>query len=431
MSTYAVDTITVGRRPMGIDISPDGEWVLVVNNDDDTVSVIRTGDATQVVTIPVGVEPLGIAIDHAGRYAYVTNSTDTPLTTQGTVSVIDLSTFAVVDTLTDGIGKFPTEGIAISNDDSKLAVANFNDDSVSIIDTSTRQVTQEIVREDGFAPMDVKFGPGDTRLYIAYYSDGTNDHVSSIDLAGSGPDIYYDQSGDGPVSVDFHPGGVWFVASNYVGNGVYHYNLQSGATGTVNVAAGPFRSAFTADGSRLLVPCFRSSGDIHPGVVEVFDTSGGTPTRITRVSVGVNPLAVAIANQALSHPVSRRDASQVNLFASPKLIKSSEGVYLKYAVVLPDGISGVDVGVIVGGVLSNVYYYAFTSGFRDMVPVNPNRISSIPKAISRMRLTNGMNGYLRVSGLPGGSNCQLFVGLTDAKSGKLIYSNFSNTIAVE
>jgi len=329
------------------------------------------------------------------------------------------------------VGKFPTEGIAISNDDSKLAVANFNDDSVSIIDTSTRQVTQEIVRDDGFAPMDVKFGPGDTRLYIAYYSDGTNDHVSSIDLAGSGPDIYYDQSGDGPVSVDFHPGGMWFAASNYVGNAVYHYNLQSGAAGTVNVAAGSFRSAFTADGNKLLVPCFRSSGDIHPGVVEIFDTSGGTPTRITRVGVGVNPLAAAIVNQALSNPSSGRKAAQVNLFASPKIIKSSEGVYLKYAVVLPDGIPGANVGVIVGGVLNNAYYYAFTSGFRGVVEINPNKLSSIPKAISRMWITNGLNGYLRISGLPAGSNCLLFVGLTDAKSGKLIYSNFSNTIFVE
>ncbi|MCX6355659.1 MAG: PQQ-binding-like beta-propeller repeat protein [Candidatus Aureabacteria bacterium] len=429
LATYTVSPIIVGVMPMGIDITPDGEWVYVVNNDSDSVSVIHTGDAREIMQIPVGVEPIGIAIDHGGKYAYVTNSTDTPQSTEGTVSVIDLTVRSVIDTI--AVGRFPAWGIDVSNDDSKIAVANFNDDTVFLIDTMTRQRIGVVKRDNGFAPMDVKFGPGDERLYIAYYSDGTHDHVRSVDLVGSSPDLYYDQEGDGPTSVSFQPGGNWFVASNYIGNDLYHFNVVSGTTAISNVAAGPLRGAFATDGNRFFVPCFRSSQDIHVGVVEIVDYSSGVPVAAGEVSAGINPSAIVIANRALIHSGSGNNAAGINLYAEPKMIKKSDNVYLKYAVVLPAGMADIEAGVIVGGVMNDAHYYAFTSGFKGMVEINPNKISSIPKTVQKMRLTNGMSGYLGVRGLPSGTNCRLFVALTDVKSGKLIYHNLSNGIWVE
>jgi len=429
LSTYTVYPITVGVMPMGIDITPDGEWVYVVNNDSGTVSVVHTGDAREIMQIPVGVKPIGIAIDHRGKYVYVTNSTDTPQSTEGTVSVIDLNFQSVIDTI--AVGRFPAWGIDVSNDDSKIAVANFNDDTVFLIDTMTRQRIGVVNRDNGFAPMDVKFGPGDERLYIAYYSDGTHDHVRSVDLVGSSPDLYYDQEGDGPTSVSFQPGGNWFVASNYIGNDLYNFNVASGTTAISNVAAGPLRGTFTTDGNRFFMPCFRSSQDIHVGIVEIFDYSTGVPVAAGEVNAGINPSAIVIANRALSHSGSGKNAAGINLYAEPKIIKKSDNVYLKYAVVLPAGMAGIDAGVIVGGVMNDAHYYAFTLGFKGMVEINPNKISSIPKAVQKMRLTNGMSGYLGVRGLPSGTNCRLFVALTDVKSGKLIYHNLSNGIWVE
>jgi len=426
LSSYDVHPIAVGLRPMGIDITPDGGWVYVVNNDSDTVSVIQTGDAREIMQIPVGVEPIGIAIDNAGRYAYVTNSMETPDVTNGTISVIDIVNKAVVDTIT--VGKFPAWAIDVSNDGSKLAVANFNDNTVYLIDTSTRQRIGVIERSDGFAPMDVKFGPGDERLYIAYFSDGTQDHVRSVDLVRGGPDLYYDQEGDGPASISFHPDGAWFITTNYFGNNLYNCNIESGYTGTGNVAPGPLRGAFTPDGGKFFVPCYLSSENKHEGEIEVFDCTGGSPVSIRKLTAGVNPSAIVIGNRTMRKKVVH--GSGINLYAEPRIVKSSEGVYLKYAVVMPEG-SSLDAGVIMGGIVNEVYYYAFTEGFRDVVPVNPSRIGSFPKAVKNMSLANGQSGFLRISGLPAGVMCRFFVALTDKNKGNLIHYSFSNPVVIE
>ncbi|MCX6355658.1 MAG: PQQ-binding-like beta-propeller repeat protein [Candidatus Aureabacteria bacterium] len=426
ISTYDVRPITVGLRPMGIDITPDGGWVYVVNNDSDSVSVIQTGDVREIMQIPVGVEPIGIAIDNAGRYAYVTNSMETPDITNGTISVIDIANKAVVDTIT--VGKFPAWGIDVSNDGSKLAVANFNDNTVYLIDTSTRERIGVIERSDGFAPMDVKFGPGDERLYIAYFSDGTQDHVRSVDLVRGGPDLYYDQEGDGPASISFHPDGAWFITTNYFGNNLYNCNVESGDTGTRNVAPGPLRGAFTLDGGKFFAPCYLSSENKHEGEIEVSDCTGGSPVSIRKLAAGVNPSAIVIGNRTVRKKIAHR--SGINLYAEPRIVKSSEGVYLKYALVMPEGRS-LDAGVIMGGIVNDVYYYAFTEGFKDVVPVNPSRIGSFPKAVKSMSLTNGQSGSLRISGLPAGVLCRFFVALTDKNKGNLIHYSLSNSIVVE
>ncbi|MCX6355661.1 MAG: PQQ-binding-like beta-propeller repeat protein [Candidatus Aureabacteria bacterium] len=430
LSSFTVDrTITVGLTPMGIAITPDGTWLYVVNNDSDSVSVIHTGDAREVMKIPVGAEPLGIAIDHAGRYAYVVNSMEDPETTNGTVSVIDIASQKVVGEIT--VGMFPGWGIAVSNDDSKLAVANINDNTIYLMDTATRSLINVISRVDGDKPMGVAFGPGDGWLYIAYFSDGTGDHVRAVDLSGGNADGYYDTDGEGPFGICFHPEGGWFVVSNYFGHNIFHCAVGTGGSGMVNVAAGPMWGAFTADGSKFLMPCFGSSQGAFAGTVDVFECSGGTPAWTRRVSVGINPAAVAIANRALSYHQEMKRASGIGLFVEPKLARSGDSVYLNYAIILPDGVKSIDAGVIVGGVVNNIRYYAFTSGFRGMVQINPNKASSIPKAVSRTRLTDGQNGFLRINGLLGGVSCKFFIALTDTGGGKIIYSTFSNSVMVE
>lgn len=77
-----IDTISVGDAPLGIAVTPNGSYVYVTNQDDDTVSVIRTSDNTVVDTISVGDGPYGIAVTPNGNYVYVTNFID------DTVSVI-------------------------------------------------------------------------------------------------------------------------------------------------------------------------------------------------------------------------------------------------------------------------------------------------------------------------------------------------------
>ncbi|WP_415803453.1 YncE family protein, partial [Bacillus albus] len=69
-------TITVGRAPNGVAITPNGTRVYVANQRDDNVSVIDTAINTVIDTVSVGDRPLSVAITPDGTRAYVTNAGD-------------------------------------------------------------------------------------------------------------------------------------------------------------------------------------------------------------------------------------------------------------------------------------------------------------------------------------------------------------------
>lgn len=106
--THAVTPIPLSQLTGGweVAITPDGRFAYVTNSYigcGNTVSVIDTSTNAEVAVVPVGDCPRGVAVAPNGRYAYVTNADD------NTVSVIDTSTL-MVGTLP---GFTVPEGIAI------------------------------------------------------------------------------------------------------------------------------------------------------------------------------------------------------------------------------------------------------------------------------------------------------------------------------
>jgi YVTN family beta-propeller protein len=66
--------VTVGHFPTGLALTPNGDYVYVVNNSGQSVSVFETATNTVVATIPVGPTPWKVAITSDGSRAYVTHS---------------------------------------------------------------------------------------------------------------------------------------------------------------------------------------------------------------------------------------------------------------------------------------------------------------------------------------------------------------------
>jgi YVTN family beta-propeller protein len=67
-----IATVPVGAFPGGVAVNPAGTLVYVANQDDGTVSVIRTSDNTVVGgPIPVGVQPWGVAVSADNSLVYV------------------------------------------------------------------------------------------------------------------------------------------------------------------------------------------------------------------------------------------------------------------------------------------------------------------------------------------------------------------------
>jgi YVTN family beta-propeller protein len=149
--------------PTGIAISPNGNTAYVVLDNNDTLTSIdlTKTSPTEGPEIRVGNVPHSVVISPDGTTAYVSNeggriatekdfqgySNGTPVvaayptgaTSTGTISVVNLSTNSVAGSI--AVGLHPT-GMAFWGQ--YLLVANAYSDSISVIDTTTKKVTQTI-----------------------------------------------------------------------------------------------------------------------------------------------------------------------------------------------------------------------------------------------------------------------------------------------
>lgn len=183
------------------------DLVYVANLGDDTVSVIDTYINSVVATVGVGDEPIGIAITPDGNFAYVTNQGDS--INPSTVSVIDTTTNMVVATVP--VDVFPQQ-IAITPDGLKAYVANQQSNSVTVIDTTTNMPMTTIMLGGGNSPRGVAITPDGSYVYVTLVSptvliiDTSTDMVvpPSIGIAG----------GTLPVGIAITPNGLFAYVAN-------------------------------------------------------------------------------------------------------------------------------------------------------------------------------------------------------------------------
>ncbi|MGB8785732.1 MAG: bifunctional YncE family protein/alkaline phosphatase family protein [Terriglobales bacterium] len=168
--------------PMGIAVTPNGNTAYVVLDNNDTITSINlTGTPVEGPELRVGQVPNNIVINSAGTFAYVANeagkvptansfqgySNGTPVvavyptgaTSEGTISVVNLSTFKVTKTIT--VGLHPT-GMAFwtSGSTTYLLVTNAYDDTISVINTNTNTVWSTIELDAFLGGLGVKVPGG-------------------------------------------------------------------------------------------------------------------------------------------------------------------------------------------------------------------------------------------------------------------------------
>jgi YVTN family beta-propeller protein len=207
-------TIPVGKEPEGIAVDSSTNTAIVANHKDDTVSVIDLTTYTVTNTISVGQEPKDIAIDPELNIALVVNEKSTSQEIQNTakmsfpqsvsgnpetktldarlktpdnkfrgqasgmtegfsgekdynVSVIDLNTYQVTDTVS--VGKKP-QAIDINPETHLAAVVNEKNNSITVIDLQTWQTNTISV---GKHPIDVVINQLDNRALVICDEDRT------------------------------------------------------------------------------------------------------------------------------------------------------------------------------------------------------------------------------------------------------------------
>jgi YVTN family beta-propeller protein len=93
LTTFEVTNVAVGTFACDVMLSPDGRWAVVPNRLSGNITIIDTGSKIAVATVATGTNPQGVAFSPDGTKAYVTNA--------ATTSVVDMTSFTVIDTITD------------------------------------------------------------------------------------------------------------------------------------------------------------------------------------------------------------------------------------------------------------------------------------------------------------------------------------------
>ncbi|MBW8320203.1 MAG: beta-propeller fold lactonase family protein [Arenimonas sp.] len=129
--------ITVGERPFGLTFSPDGR-VFSADVGSNTVTAVDPESGRVLGRVRTGERPYGIAF--ATERGFVTNQYG------DSVTVFDARTYAQVAVI--DVGGYP-EGIDTTADGQHIAVANWDSNTLSIIDAKNLEVVGEIATGDG------------------------------------------------------------------------------------------------------------------------------------------------------------------------------------------------------------------------------------------------------------------------------------------
>jgi uncharacterized protein (TIGR03437 family) len=164
----------VGDLPGSLIGSPDGRSVYIALEGSNEVKVLRewtSEGVSSLARIPVGASPVQVNLSPGGRFLYVVNRDD------NSVSVIDTSSLAVVKTL--AVGSQPVQ-FALSPTLQTAFVVNSGSDSVSVVDLATNEITGEI--SVGSGPSGVAFSTNGQFLYVI---NRDSNNISVVDTTQS------------------------------------------------------------------------------------------------------------------------------------------------------------------------------------------------------------------------------------------------------
>jgi YVTN family beta-propeller protein len=159
-----VDRLAAGSDPEQFALSTDGQKLYVANEDVATGSVLDLPGRRIEATLKVGEEPEGVAVSPDGRWVYVTCEAT------GTVEVVNAATEKIEKELT--VGGRPRSA-AFLPDMSKAYVTSEAGGTVSVV-----EVVDTI--HVGERPWGIAITPEGRTLYVA---NGPSDDVSIIDAA--------------------------------------------------------------------------------------------------------------------------------------------------------------------------------------------------------------------------------------------------------
>lgn len=156
-----VSTPSLSRAGGVIAVTADGETLLVVNPDSNTLSIVDLGAEKTFAEVPVGTAPRAVALPPGDTLAYVTNQRS------NSISVVDLLERMVTEEV--AVGDRPV-GVAVSPDGRLLAVAEMGADRVRLLDLATLETSSLFDVKD--RPYGLAFTPDGESLLVTHLLSG-------------------------------------------------------------------------------------------------------------------------------------------------------------------------------------------------------------------------------------------------------------------
>ena len=225
--------------PGGLCLSDKGDKIYVTLTRNNSLAIINLPDKS-IVEIPVGVAPYTVLCASQTK-AYVTNwggrhpvegepaykSSGTPVAVDPKTGIVNNGTVSVVDLVRNmeiksiEVGLHPCD-MVLSPDHNRLYVTCSNSDIISVINTATDEVVENIsvhLQENrlfGSSPNGLTISPDGKFLYVA---NGTDNAVCVIQTGTPGKVTGYIPTGWYPGSVILNKSGENLYVANIKGNG--------------------------------------------------------------------------------------------------------------------------------------------------------------------------------------------------------------------
>lgn len=213
--------ITVGDKPRGVAIETDGLYAYVANYGDDTVTEIYTPTWVVNDTIDLREEGFCDADNPCGPWGVAAVYDEEDGTPKAYVSNFDNNSIVVISNtgaeIIEDADDLPLDGplgLAVTPDGQYLYVANFNTDTVAIIDTETLELANTL--SVGDAPWGVAVGADGGYVYV---TNSGSDTVSVIDTVSQTVTANY-PTGDQPYGVAAARNGNYAYIVNHGDNSI-------------------------------------------------------------------------------------------------------------------------------------------------------------------------------------------------------------------
>ena len=169
-STFASPKVIKQYSPSSLAINPNNQKIYVANYNDNSMSVI---DGTKqknklILTMPVGQKPSSIDVDSNSsnkEIVYVANQADDSVSAIDIANVLKNNASYKENTQTIKVGEKPVD-IAVNKKTHMVYVANFENNSISVIDGTKdkKKVIQTI--QVGVHPSSIAINPENNILYV-------------------------------------------------------------------------------------------------------------------------------------------------------------------------------------------------------------------------------------------------------------------------